>query len=266
MADWNPDLYNRFRRYRAEPVDAILERLSLGESERIVDLGCGSGEHTAELARRSSRGSALGIDSSAAMIDRAMLMHATLEPGLARRVKFERGDIRDFAGDCEWSVIFSNAAIQWLADHRAIFTACHRALAPGGRMVVQMPANEEELAQATLLEMAGQEPWSSQLGFVKVPSARVGRPDDYTAMLAELGYIDIDCYYHTFHHPMTSPAEIVEWSMATTLRPFLSRLSADNHQRFIDAWRRRIEAVYGTTGPLDFAFRRLFIWARRRER
>ena len=66
MADWDPELYNRFRRYRAEPVEHILSRLELADNEAIVDLGCGSGEHTIELARRSPHGSARGIDGSPA--------------------------------------------------------------------------------------------------------------------------------------------------------------------------------------------------------
>jgi trans-aconitate methyltransferase len=43
MADWNPELYNRFRRYREEPFLAILDRLNLRGDESIIDLGCGSG-------------------------------------------------------------------------------------------------------------------------------------------------------------------------------------------------------------------------------
>ena len=69
--DWEPELYNRFRRYRAEPFQAILARLQLDPDETIVDLGCGSGENTVELARMAPRGQALGIDSSPAMIARA---------------------------------------------------------------------------------------------------------------------------------------------------------------------------------------------------
>src|SRR5271154_4690344 len=43
MSDWEPDLYNRFRRYRAEPVAHILSRLQLGDDEKIIDLGGGTG-------------------------------------------------------------------------------------------------------------------------------------------------------------------------------------------------------------------------------
>lgn len=56
----------------------ILARLSLDRAKRIADLGCGTGEDTVELARRSAAGAALGLDSSAAMIERATALRPYL--------------------------------------------------------------------------------------------------------------------------------------------------------------------------------------------
>src|SRR5271157_4853010 len=109
MADWNPELYNRFRRYREEPFLAILERLKLRGDESIIDLGCGSGENTVELARRVPRGRAVGIDSSAAMIDAANKVLEGVEPEVRGRIRFELGDISAFNAAGEYSVVFSNA-------------------------------------------------------------------------------------------------------------------------------------------------------------
>src|ERR1700758_2852248 len=89
MADWDPELYNRFRRYRAEPVEHILSRLQLSDREKIIDLGCGSGENTLELARRSAHGSALGVDGSPAMIVAARKMMEGEPRELQSRVSFE---------------------------------------------------------------------------------------------------------------------------------------------------------------------------------
>lgn len=263
MADWEPELYNRFAAYRAEPVRVILERLRIEPAERIVDLGCGSGQHTVELARRARAGFAEGIDSSPAMVERANRLRAALDPALAGRVRFTLGDIARLESDREYSLVFSNATFQWLSNHRAALELCYRALTPGGRLAAQMPANDEETAQRSLLEMARERPWREIFGNIETPSRTVSTPEYYRRVLEAIGFVEVDCYYHIFHHPMRSPAEVVEWSRATSLRPFLAALPEAEHERFLAAWRERLERAYGTTGALTFDFRRLFLWGRR---
>ena len=127
-----------------------------------------------------------------------------------------------------------------------------------------MPANYEETAQVTLTRLAGEPPWRDLLRSVKVPSANVGSPDYYARLLDELGFVDVDCYYQIFAHPMNGPGDVVEWSRSTVLRPFLDALAQDRREDFVAQWRCRLEQDYGTCGPLTFNFRRIFLWARRK--
>jgi trans-aconitate methyltransferase len=120
MADWDPELYNRFRRYRAEPVEHILSRLKLCDDENIIDLGCGSGENTIELARRSVRGTALGVDGSPAMVEAARKVLDAESTELKRRVSFDLLNVAEFRADRAYTLIFSNATFQWIPDHRAV--------------------------------------------------------------------------------------------------------------------------------------------------
>jgi trans-aconitate 2-methyltransferase len=265
MADWDPDLYHKFRRYRAEPFEAIVARLDPHRSdERVIDLGCGTGEYTVALARRlAASGHTVGIDSSPAMIERAASLRRSLEPALRERLRFELGDVRRFAAHREYSTVFSNAVFQWLDDHPGIFARCFEALTPGGRMVVQMPANDHETAQVTLDTLAHEEPWRAPLEGVRTPTSGVAKPEAYSRMLAEIGFKRIDCYFQTFRHRMVSPAEIVEWCRATVLRRYLDRLPPDARVPFTAAFAARLGRAYGTSGPLVFNFRRLFIWAHR---
>jgi len=264
--DWDPELYNRFRRYRAEPVEAILKRLELSDRERIVDLGCGPGENTIELARRSAGGSALGIDSSPAMIDRANQLRDRLDPALAARLRFALGQLPASIARDDYTLIFSNATIHWLSDHRGIFRRCFEALAPGGKLVVQMPANDEETAKLAMRQLASEEPWRARLEGAEDVLVPVAPPEHYARMLSELGFSDVDCYYQTFAHPMNSPAEVIEWYSSTGLRPYLNALAKEEQPDFLAALSARLEAAYGTGGNLTFHFRRLFLWARRPSR
>jgi trans-aconitate 2-methyltransferase len=263
MADWDPELYNRFQSYRAEPVDWILARLPLEPADSVVDFGCGTGENTIELARRVISGHTTGIDLSPAMIARAEKIRAPLEPALRDRVHFVADDFRTIAAERAWSVVFSNAAMQWAANHRDLLTRWFRALKPGGRMVVQAPSNHEETAQAALGALAADLAWRDSLGDLQSPSHGVDTPENYRTQLEAIGFVEVDCYYHQFNHPMESPAAIVEFCRATALRPFLERLPNERHREFIEEFTRRLEAAYGTCGPLNFPFRRLFLWARR---
>ncbi|HKV55856.1 MAG TPA: methyltransferase domain-containing protein [Candidatus Binataceae bacterium] len=262
MSDWDPELYHRFRRYREEPVTMMLERLSPGADERAIDLGCGTGEYTVELARGG--GSALGIDSSPAMIERALALREGLEPGLRERVRFELADFRTLAAELEYTLVFSNAALQWSGDHRGLLSAAFRALRPGGRLAVQVPANENETAQATMREMADDKAWNDLLGGARSPSDENVLPAGvYRAMLAEIGFVEVDCFYHTFRHGMRNPGEVVEFCRSTSLRRFLDPLPPARQPEFIADFTRRLEESYGTRGSLVFNFRRLFMWARR---
>ena len=262
MADWDPELYNRFRRYRAEPVAHILSRLQLGERERIVDLGCGSGENTIELARRSPGGSARGIDGSPAMIDAARKLLDAEPAELRSRVSFELLDVPAFHDDRSCAVVFSNATFQWIPDKRALFASCFKALVAGGRIVVQIPANETETTKVEIGRMAREDPWRAMLSgrdraFVEQP------PEFYAAMMAQIGFDEIDCYHLTFHHPMDRPADVVNWYRSTGLRPFLDAIPKERHEEFLGELTARLNAAYGTTGPMTFDFKRLFMWGRR---
>jgi len=264
MSDWDPELYNRFGAYRGEPVMILLGRLALGPRERIVDWGCGTGEHTVELARRSAQGSVLGIDSSPAMIGRALKLQEQLSPDLRQRLQFKLADFRDFTAHREYTVIFSNAALQWARGHRAILTAAYRALRMNGRLAIQIPANENEAAQATMRQMAAEPPWNATLSEVRTPSDENVLPAlEYRRILGETGFSEVDCFYHTFQHPMRSPAEVVEFCRSTSLRRFLDRIPSSQHTPFVAELTRRLEAAYATSGPLMFNFRRLFLWGRR---
>jgi len=264
MSDWDPELYNRFRGYRVEPVAHILSRLQFAnhENDKIIDLGCGSGENTLELARRSPHGSVLGVDGSPAMIEAARKLLDAKHPELRSRVSFELLNVPEFRADHAFTLIFSNATFQWIPDQRALFEACFDALRPGGTIVVQMPANETETAKMEIGRLAREAPWSTMLGgreraFHEEP------PEFYAAMLARLGYDRINCYHLTFHHPMDRPADVVRWYRSTGLRPFLDALPEDRRDEFLARLTARLDAAYGTRGPMTFDFKRLFIWGRR---
>src|SRR4051812_49447982 len=112
---------------------------------RIVDLGCGTGELTAELHQKLQARETLGIDSSAAMLARA-----PSAPGL----RFEQQDIGHFDVAGKFDLIFSNAALHWVPDHPELLRRVTALLNPAGQIAVQMPATDELITHQTAYELA----------------------------------------------------------------------------------------------------------------
>jgi trans-aconitate methyltransferase len=103
----------------------LIHELNITGSERILDLGCGDGALTAQLAALAPQGSVLGIDASRGMI-------ATAKTNVADNLSFAVRDINDLDFENEFDIVFSNATLHWIKDHNALLGNVHRALTQGG--------------------------------------------------------------------------------------------------------------------------------------
>jgi len=127
QADWNAGLYDASHAFVWEFGRDLLALLAPQPGERILDVGCGTGHLTAEIARTGAQ--VLGIDRSAAMIAQAKENF----PGLM----FESHDVCALPFDGEFDAIFSNAVLHWVRPPETATAAMARALKPGGRLVLE---------------------------------------------------------------------------------------------------------------------------------
>jgi trans-aconitate methyltransferase len=141
MADrWDSALYEDRHSFVWKRGAELLELLDPKPDERILDLGCGTGHLTAQIAERGAI--VTGLDSSASMIAQARQNYPKL--------KFTLADARDFAAAEPFDAVFSNAALHWIQDAEAVVAAVARALKSGGRFVLEMGAKQcvARIAQA----------------------------------------------------------------------------------------------------------------------
>ncbi|HEX6101884.1 MAG TPA: methyltransferase domain-containing protein, partial [Alphaproteobacteria bacterium] len=112
---WDAAQYLRFAGERMRPALDLLQRIPDGTvAGRIVDLGCGTGEITLALKARWPQAEVMGLDSSAAMLEKAR--------GLGGgEVSWLQADIADWSPARPFDLIFSNAALQWLDGHETLF-------------------------------------------------------------------------------------------------------------------------------------------------
>jgi len=136
-ADWDASRYHRVAQPHASWGANVLDRLQLRGDELVLDAGCGSGKVTAQLLERLPTGRVIGADLSPAMLAEARTTLAAHEP----RVTFVQTNLLEIdsalADESPADVIFSTATFHWIDDHQRLFTALHRVVKPGGRLVSQ---------------------------------------------------------------------------------------------------------------------------------
>jgi SAM-dependent methyltransferase len=112
----------------------LLSAAAVGRSDHILDIGCGTGQATREAARAAAAGSALGVDLSSQMIDVAR--RRAVDEGLTN-ARFEQADAQIHPFDAEqFDGVISRAGAMFFGDPVAAFSNIHRALRPGGHLVL----------------------------------------------------------------------------------------------------------------------------------
>ncbi|MER5596106.1 methyltransferase domain-containing protein [Streptomyces sp. NPDC002265] len=112
--------------------EPLLTAAGIGPGDRVLDVGCGTGQTTRLAARTAARGSVLGLDLSGPMLDRARLLAA--REGLGN-IGFEQGDAQVHPlPEAGFDVAVSRFGVMFFADPAAAFGNIARALRPGGRL------------------------------------------------------------------------------------------------------------------------------------
>jgi trans-aconitate 2-methyltransferase len=251
---WDPDQYHRFRSEREAPFGDLLALLHPAPGGRVVDLGCGTGELTVRLHEGLGAGETMGIDRSAAMLERAR--HVAV-----RGVRFELGDIGAFEDVGAWDVVAANASLHWVPDHLTALGHWARALKPGGQLAVQVPANADHPSHLVAAEVAAE--FAPAFGGDPPPDPvrSVLPPERYAEMLDRLGFAEQHVRLQVYGHRLPSAADVVEWVKGTSLTRFRARLDDATYDRFVAAYRTRLVAAVGDRRPYFYAFKRILIWA-----
>lgn len=251
---WDPTTYLAFQDERERPFFDLVTRVAVSDPRNVVDLGCGPGRLTAALARRWPRASVTGLDSSAAMVDRA-------RGESTDRLAFEVVDLRDWQPVEPVDVLVANASLQWVPGHRELLPRLVDSLSPQGWLAFQVPGNFDEPSHVLLHELASDPRFAAATAGVERPTAF--GPQTYLTDLASLG-LSVDGWETTYLHVLTGEDPVFRWISGTGARPVLQALDDDRRAAFVTEYKALLRAAYppqsfGTVLP----FRRVFVVARR---
>ena len=170
---WNTELYNNKHAFVYQHGEALIELLNPKPYERILDLGCGTGELTEKIKEKGSL--VIGIDSSAEMIVKAKEKYPL--------IPFEMTDATKMGFDNEFDAVFSNAVLHWIKEKDKVVENIYRSLKEGGRFVAEFGGKNNVKNIVDALESAFQKRELSFERFWFFPS-----PADYAGLLESNGF------------------------------------------------------------------------------
>lgn len=230
MYKWDAEDYHRSSAEQKKWASDLILKLAFKGNERILDVGCGDGKATAEVARLLPNGSVLGIDNSEEMIHFAKKKFPQKRfPNLA----FEVMDARNLSFEDEFDIVFSNACLHWIIDHLPILKGIKKSLKPSGKVLLQMAGkgSGREIVEVMERNLRSKK-WSRYFTDFSSPHGFYG-PEEYKGWLEDVGL-------------KTKKVEIIPRDMIhkrieglkawirTTWLPYTERIPEDLRQEFID--------------------------------
>lgn len=253
MSDWDAARYHRVSGPQHAWGLRVLDRLAPAADEHILDIGCGTGRLTADLARRAAPLFIVGLDRSAAMLTEA-------RRHFGAHAQFVQGDAAALPVCGPFDAVFSTATFHWVPDHERLFEEIHRVLRSGGRLVAQAGGGTNLAQLRARSEAIQRQPafapyftqWSEPWRYAGVEETR--------ALLTAAGFVEIEVGLEPALTSFADERSYSEFVSCVCLRRQLDLLPADRHASYL---RPLLDLAAADDPPFTLDYWRLNLDARK---
>jgi trans-aconitate methyltransferase len=254
---WNAQDYAKNSSNQYRWAQELIPKLQLNGNETLLDIGCGDGKITAEIAKHLPNGKAVGIDSSEQMINLAKTSHPN-RPNLT----FQQANATNLTFQNEFDRIFSNAALHWILDQKAVLKGVFRCLKPGGKILFQMGGKGNAKEILAIFDLILQEdPWMGLFEDFKFPYAFLDTTQ-YQALLVESGFVPVRVELIPKTMKLMGSAGLAGW-IRTTWLPYTERVPMGLRDAFVEEIVKRYLKTHPATveGEVNLSMVRLEVEA-----
>jgi trans-aconitate 2-methyltransferase len=240
---WDAKDYAKNSQNQYQWAKELIPKLKLKGNEALLDIGCGDGKITAELATCLSNGRVVGIDSSSQMIKLAQNTFSNRDyPNLS----FQVMDARKLIFQNEFDMIFSNAALHWIVEQKTVLQGVQRSLKTGGRLLFQMAGKGNAQAVLGILDdLLVEASWKEFFEGFAFPYGFFSA-EEYTVFLVEAGLkpLRVELFSKDMKH--SGEEGLAGW-IRTTWLPYTERLPIETRDKFV----KEIVQRYIKNHPID---------------
>ncbi|MDQ2839940.1 MAG: class I SAM-dependent methyltransferase [Acidobacteriota bacterium] len=184
MTEWNAPEYARRSGLQEAMAGEVLALLDLKGSERVLDIGCGDGRVTAEIAARVPRGSVIGVDSSHEMVSFAA---SRFGPPDYPNVRFQVADARSLPFRDEFDLVVSLNALDWVPEQQVVLRSICSAMKSDGLAQLRLvPKGERKSLEDVLETTRLSSKWARYFDGFRDPYLHL-TPEQYAALAAQNG-------------------------------------------------------------------------------
>lgn len=261
--NWNAADYEKHSQAQQQWARELITKLCLKGTEDVLDLGCGDGKVTAEIAQSVGNGSVIGVDNSVPMIELARERYPSRG---YTNLSFKTMDARALTFDECFDVVFSNAALHWVKNHKPVVEGIYRSLKPSGKILLQMggKGNARDIVKV-IRDIQSDPIWQPYFEDFEFPYGFFG-VTEYESLLLNSGFnvIRVELIPKDMEHDGKSGLE--GW-IRTTWLPYIERIPEAVRDNFISTISERYleKAPMTSDGKVHVAMVRIEVEAEKIE-
>jgi trans-aconitate methyltransferase len=257
--EFNGNKYRKASSHQKEWGQKLISELRFNGREKILDLGCGDGSLTSQLADLVPDGRVVGIDASAGMIQTAKRIRKS-------NLEFLLLDINAIDFVEKFDLIFSNATLHWIFDHERLLENCFRALCPGGAIRFNF-AGEGNCSNFYAVLRKVMEMDEHKVYFIDFSWPwYMPQVDTYRQLVERTRFRDSKVWPDKADRFFSDEDAMIKWIDQPAIVPFLRHMPTDKGKTFRDlVVSRMILRTKQSDGTCFETFRRINVLAYRKE-
>jgi trans-aconitate methyltransferase len=224
---WNAEDYAKNSSNQYRWAQELIPKLQLNGNEALLDIGCGDGKITVEIAKHLPNGKVVGIDSSEQMITLAKTSFHNLP-----NITFQHADAQNLPFQDEFDRVFSNATLHWILDQKSVLASVFCSLKSGGKILFQMggKGNAKDVL-AIFDEMLLEDAWMGFFEGFTVPYAFLDAVE-YRELLVAVGLVPVRVELIPKTMKLAGASGLAGW-IRTTWLPYTERVPAGLRDSFV---------------------------------